>query len=136
LPFQGKPNIIWALEFKDGNGTDASMKTAMPVEQLYERAAMALERGERLAVATVVDTIGSTPQRAGAKLIVLEDGQMVGTVGGGCVEAEVWAQAREVLRSDRPGLCTFHLSDDPERDDGMVCGGTMNIFIDLWRPGT
>jgi xanthine dehydrogenase accessory factor len=109
------------------------MRAAIPTQQLYEKVSEALACGERVVIATVVDTIGSTPQRSGAKLIVFEDGRMVGTVGGGCVEAEVWAQAREVLRGGQPGLFTFHLTDDPERDDGMVCGGTMKIFLDLWK---
>jgi xanthine dehydrogenase accessory factor len=110
------------------------MRTAIPTQQLYEKVSEALARHERVVVATVVDAIGSTPQRSGAKLIVFEDGHMAGTVGGGCVEAEVWAQAREVFRSGQPGLFTFHLADDPEREDGMVCGGTMKIFLDLWTP--
>ncbi|MBI3950943.1 MAG: XdhC family protein [Acidobacteria bacterium] len=110
------------------------MRTAIPTQQLYEKVSEALSRGKRVVIATVVETLGSTPQRSGAKLIVSEDGRMVGTVGGGCVEAEVWAQAREVLRRGRPGLFTFHLADDPEKEDGDVCGGTMKIFLDLWSP--
>jgi len=110
------------------------MRAAIPTHQLYEQVAQALSQGERAVVATVVETMGSTPQRSSAKLIVFEDGRMVGTVGGGCVEAEVWAQAREVLRRGQSGLFTFHLTVDPEKEDGDVCGGTMKIFLDLWSP--
>jgi xanthine dehydrogenase accessory factor len=110
------------------------MKTTLSTQHLYEKVSEALSRGEQVVIATVVETRGSTPQRSGAKLIVLADGQMIGTVGGGCVEAEVWAQAREVLRQGRSGLFTFHLTDDPEKEDGDVCGGTMRIFLDLWSP--
>lgn len=110
------------------------MRAAIPTPQLYEKVSQALSQGQRVVVATVVDTMGSTPQRSGAKLIVFEDGRMIGTVGGGCVETEVWAQAREVLRCGQPGLFTFHLADDPEKEEGDVCGGTMKIFLDLWSP--
>ncbi len=110
------------------------MKTAVSMRQLYGLISEALSQGGRVVVATVVETMGSTPQRSGAKLIVFEDGRMVGTVGGGCVEAEVWAQAREVLRQRQSGLFTFHLSGDPEKEDGDVCGGTMRIYLDLWSP--
>jgi xanthine dehydrogenase accessory factor len=110
------------------------VRAAIPTQQLYEKVSEALSQGEPVVVATVVETMGSTPQRSGAKLIVLQDGRMIGTVGGGCVEAEVWAQAREVLRRGQSGLFTFHLTDDPEKDDGDVCGGTMKIFLDLWSP--
>lgn len=108
------------------------MRATVSTQHLYEKISEALRHGERLVVATVVETRGSTPQRSGAKLIVFEDGRMLGTVGGGCVEAEVWAQAREVLRRGQSGLFTFHLTDDPEKPDGDVCGGTMKIFLDLW----
>jgi xanthine dehydrogenase accessory factor len=112
------------------------MKAAISTQQLYEQVSAALSQEESAVVATVVETIGSTPQRAGAKLIIFEDGRMVGTVGGGCVEAEVWAQASEVRRRGQSGLFTFYLNNDPEKEDGDVCGGTMKIFLDLWGPGS
>jgi xanthine dehydrogenase accessory factor len=110
------------------------MRAAIPTQRLYEQVSQALGRGERAVVATVVETMGSTPQQSGAKLIVFEDGRMVGTVGGGRVEADVGAQARDVLRRGQSGLFTFHLAGDPEKEDGDVCGGTMRIFLDLWSP--
>lgn len=110
------------------------MRTAVSAEGFYTELARALETGSRVGVCTVIETQGSTPQVPGAKLLVLEEGRTLGTVGGGCVEAEVWDRAREVLRNEKPGLFTFHLTDDPEKEEGMVCGGTMKIFIDLWKP--
>lgn len=110
------------------------MKTVISTQQLYEQVSAALNQGDSVVIATVVETIGSTPQRAGAKLAIFEDGRMIGTVGGGCVEAEVWAQAREVRRRGQSGLFTFYLNDDPEKAEGDVCGGTMKIFLDLWSP--
>ena len=90
-------------------------------------------RGERVVVATVAHTRGSTPQRRGAKMLFFESGEVVGTVGGGCIEAEVWAEAREALRSGASMLHQFQLTADEASQEGMVCGGTMEIFIDVWE---
>ena len=99
---------------------------------LYNLIGDANARGERVVVATVAHTRGSTPQRRGAKMLFFENGETAGTVGGGCVEAEVWAEARETMRSGRPALHHFALTADEASEEGMVCGGTMDIFIDVW----
>jgi xanthine dehydrogenase accessory factor len=104
----------------------------IPQLELYRLIEEANARGERVAVATVADTRGSTPQRRGAKMLFFEDGKVAGTVGGGCIEAEVWAEAREALRTSRVALHKFSLTADEASEEGMVCGGTMEIFIDLW----
>ena len=103
--------------------------------ELYRLLEEAAGRGERVAVATVAHTRGSTPQRRGAKMLFFERGATAGTVGGGCVEAEVWAEAREALRTGRPALHRFSLTADEASEEGMVCGGTMEIFIDVWDAG-
>ena len=100
---------------------------------LYRLISEANERGERVVLATVAHTRGSTPQRRGAKMLFFENGKTAGTVGGGCVEAEVWAEAREAMRSGEPALHHFSLTADEASEEGMVCGGTMDIFIDIWR---
>ena len=100
---------------------------------LYRVIAEANVRGERVIVATVAHTRGSTPQRRGAKMLFFENGETAGTVGGGCVEAEVWAEAREAMRSGNAGLHHFALTADEASEEGMVCGGTMDIFIDVWE---
>ncbi len=110
------------------------MGTIAP-EQLYRLINEAGTRGERVAVATVAHTRGSTPQRRGAKMLFFESGTVAGTVGGGCIEAEVWAEAREALRSGVSQLHHFTLTADEASEEGMVCGGTMEIFIDVWQPG-
>ena len=110
------------------------MRAATSTRDLYSELARSLASGSRVGVCTVIETQGSTPQGPGAKMLVFEDGRVLGTVGGGCVEAEVRAKAREVLLHDQPGLFTFHLADDPEKEDGMVCGGSRKIFIGLWKP--
>lgn len=89
--------------------------------------------GKRVVVATVVATRGSTPQQRGAKMLFFEDGGVAGTVGGGCIEAEVWAEAREAIRSGASALYQFNLTADKASEEGMVCGGTMEIFIDVWN---
>ena len=100
---------------------------------LYRLIDEANTRGERVVVATVAHTRGSTPQRRGAKMLFFENGEIAGTVGGGCVEAEVWAEAREAMRNEHPALHHFSLTADEASEEGMVCGGTMDIFIDVWK---
>ena len=100
--------------------------------EIYRLIEEAAARGERVVVATVAHTRGSTPQRRGAKMLFFENGEVAGTVGGGCIEAEVWAEAREALRTGRPALHKFSLTADEASEEGMVCGGTMEIFVDVW----
>ena len=103
--------------------------------QVYAEITKAEAEKRKLAVATIVTTAGSTPQRTGAKLLVYEDGRMLGTVGGGCVEADVWAEAREAMHELKPRLCKFTLRDNPDvppDEEGMVCGGEMEVFIEVW----
>ena len=100
--------------------------------ELYRLITAARARGERVVVATVAHTRGSTPQRRGAKMLFFAQGDVAGTVGGGCIEAEVWAEAREALRTGRTALHKFSLTADEASEEGMVCGGTMEIFIDVW----
>jgi len=99
---------------------------------LYRLIDDANQRGERVVIATVARTRGSTPQRRGAKMLFFENGETAGTVGGGCVEAEVWAEAREAMRNGKSALHHFSLTADEASEEGMVCGGTMDIFIDVW----
>lgn len=100
---------------------------------LYQLIEEAQGRGERVVVATVAQTRGSTPQQRGAKMLFLESGKVAGTVGGGCIEAEVWAEARAAMRSGESALHHFSLTAEEASEEGMVCGGTMDIFIDVWK---
>ena len=100
-------------------------------KHLYRLIGEANARGERVVVATVAHTRGSTPQRRGAKMLFFESGEVAGTVGGGCIEAEVWAEAHEAMRSGRSALHHFSLTAEEASEEGMVCGGTMDIFIDV-----
>jgi len=86
--------------------------------------------GQKCALATIVQVNGSIPSYESAKLLVREDGSIVGTIGGGCVEAEVWNVAREVLQTERPRLLTFNLGQDAALDTGLICGGQLSIFVE------
>ena len=101
--------------------------------EIYLEMKKRLDQGAKAAaMATVIKTRGSTPQQAGAKLVVFDDGSFIGTVGGGCVEADIWAEAREVLRTGESGIFHFNLAGDFEDDEGMVCGGQMDVLIERW----
>src|SRR5258708_16617638 len=96
---------------------------------LYRLIADSNTRGDRVEVATVANTRGSTPRRRGGKMLFFADGKTAGTVGGGCVEAEVWAEAREAMRSGISGLHHFALTADEASEEGMVCGGATVFFF-------
>lgn len=101
------------------------------MDQIFGECRRLLLEGEPFILATVVRTRGSTPQKPGAKLLVRRDGSTAGTLGGGCVEADVWAKARVILEEKgHPQVCSFVLNEDLAAKDGLVCGGTMEILID------
>ena len=101
---------------------------------IYEEIVSLRQGGRRGAVATIVNVRGSVPSFETAKMLVRDDGSIVGTVGGGCVEAEVWQAAREVMESEKPRTLTFNLNQNPKYDTGLVCGGTLDIFIEPVLP--
>jgi xanthine dehydrogenase accessory factor len=101
----------------------------MTSEQIFQEILRRTSAGERLALCTVVRTRGSCPQSPGAKMIVLADGKTLGTLGGGCVEAEVRRRATEMLQADQSGLLEFSLDHDYGWDDGLICGGVMDIHV-------
>ena len=86
--------------------------------------------GQKCAVATIVQVNGSIPSYESAKLLVREDGSMAGTIGGGCVEAEVWNAAREVIDTDRARTMKFSLGQDAAYDNGLICGGQLEVFVE------
>lgn len=97
---------------------------------IYDEIIRLRQLGQKCALATIVQVRGSIPSFESAKLLVREDGSMLGTVGGGCVEAEVWAAAREVIDSEKPKHLTFSLGQDAAYDNGLICGGQLNIFVE------
>ena len=101
------------------------------MKEVFHEAAAELDEGRPVVVATVVRTKGSTPQKPGAKLLVRDDGSGVGTLGGGCVEGDIWFAARELMkRGGSAQYRDYELNEDLAAEDGLVCGGTMYFLID------
>ena len=90
--------------------------------------------GQKCALATIVQVRGSIPSFESAKLLVREDGSMIGTIGGGCVEAEVWNAAREVIANEKPRHMSFSLGQDAAYDNGLICGGQLDVFVECISP--
>ncbi len=101
---------------------------------IYEQIVQLRHEGRRGAVATIVNVRGSIPSFRTAKMLVRDDGSIVGTIGGGCVEADVWQAAREVMESEKPRTLSFDLNQDPKYDTGLVCGGTLEVFVEPVLP--
>src|SRR5215469_3835170 len=101
---------------------------------VYEELLRLRSLGQKCALATIVDVRGSIPSYETAKMLVREDGSMTGTIGGGCVEAEVWNAAREVLETEKPKHLTFNLGQDAAYDNGLICGGQLDVFIEPVLP--
>ena len=101
---------------------------------IYDEIVRLRKIGQKCAVATIVQVNGSIPSYESAKMLVREDGSMVGTIGGGCVEAEVWNAAREVIQTEKPRHLTFSLGQDAAYDNGLICGGQLNIFVEPVTP--
>jgi len=97
---------------------------------LYDEIVRLRRLGQKCAVATIVQVNGSIPSFESAKILVREDGSFMGTVGGGCVEAEVWNAAREVIETEKPRHLSFSLGQDAAYDEGLICGGQLNIFVE------
>jgi xanthine dehydrogenase accessory factor len=100
------------------------------VKDVLEAALRAEESGAPAALVTVIATEGSTPQKAGAKMVVYPDGRIVGTIGGGCVEAEMTWRARQSIEARKPQVASYDLTPDQAGEDGLVCGGRMQVFIE------
>ena len=87
-------------------------------------------RGERVAVATVLATAGSTPRPAGAKMAVTAHGDVAGSISGGCVDTDVIEHAMEVLRSGHPQIVEYGYSPDMTWEVGLMCGGSVQVFVE------
>ncbi|MGD9240503.1 MAG: XdhC family protein [Desulfobacterales bacterium] len=100
-------------------------------KEIYQKLAELKDQGIVACLATIVETVGSTPREAGAKMIICADGTLYGSVGGGCGESEVRSTAlRSILTTQKPELLEIDLSDDIGVRDGDVCGGKMRIFVE------
>lgn len=86
--------------------------------------------GERVAVATVVKTSGSTPRPAGAKMAITATGKVAGSVSGGCLESAIFEEAQEVLKTGQPKLIHYGITDDMAFEVGLSCGGQVDVFVE------
>ena len=100
------------------------MKDVLPEVEAWRAA------GEQVAVATVVKVEGSAPRPVGAAMAVSSGGDLAGSVSGGCVEAAVFEEAQAVLRSGRPKLLRYGITDEMAWDVGLACGGTIEVFVE------
>src|ERR1700726_3058147 len=101
---------------------------------IYDEIVRLRRLGQKAAIATIVQVRGSIPSYESAKLLVREDGSLVGTIGGGCVEAEVWNAAREVMDTNKPRHMSFSLGQDAAYDNGLICGGQLDVFVECITP--
>ena len=102
----------------------------MTSSDIWEEIVACLRRGEPAALATIVSTLGSTPGKDPMKMLVRADGTFVGSVGGGCLEAEVWEHAKAVMESHRSMTVSFSLTEEDYPDSGLICGGKVTVFIE------
>ncbi|SVC07388.1 uncharacterized protein METZ01_LOCUS260242, partial [marine metagenome] len=101
------------------------------MKEVFEEATNQLNEKHPLVIATVVRTKGSTPQKPGAKLLVRNDGSGVGTLGGGCVEGDIWYAAKQLMKNRGSAeTIGYELNEEIAAQDGLVCGGTMFFLVD------
>src|SRR6266568_3193930 len=100
------------------------------MDEIFEKLEAWRGQGSDVAVATVVKTSGSTPRGEGAKLLVRGDGELAGSVSGGCVETDVALHAREVLEAGKPRLVNYGISDEMGISVGLACGGSIEVLIE------
>jgi len=103
------------------------------VNEVFQEVQKSLRDGQPVVLATVAATRGSTPRRAGARMIVRADGSFSGTIGGGCGEAEVLYEAMEAHKDGRPRLVRVDLTNPIDGDD-KICGGVMDVFVERIAP--
>jgi xanthine dehydrogenase accessory factor len=101
---------------------------------LFEEIVRMRKTGQRGALATIVHTNGSIPSYESSRMLVREDGSIAGTIGGGCVEADVWAAAKDVMSKETPRKMVFQLNNEASYDNGLICGGTLEVFVEPILP--
>ncbi len=101
-------------------------------EDILATATAWLDQGRRVALATVVQTWGSSPRPAGSQLLIDSEGGMLGSVSGGCIEGAVLHEARGVIESGRPRLLEYGVSDEMAWEVGLSCGGTIKVYLEAF----
>jgi len=100
------------------------------MEDIYSEIVKTLEKKEKLALATLINRVGSAPRAVGAKYLLKGDGTSSGSIGGGCVEAEVWQEAQKVMEKGKGGILHFELTSEQLAEGGLICGGNIDIFLE------
>lgn len=106
----------------------------MASRDVFQEALTLISQGEKAALSTIVSSKGSLPMSKKAKMLVRPDGKIIGTVGGGCLEADVWAEARHVMETEAPTLQKFILTEKHAGENGLNCGGNVEIFTEPLLP--
>jgi xanthine dehydrogenase accessory factor len=103
-------------------------------KDLYKEIVELLSQGKRAAIATVIAGKGATPRKDAAKMLIHEDGGQIGTIGGGSMEAEVCRAARLLIETGKPKLMKFDLTDIDPEESALVCGGSMEVYVEPLLP--
>jgi len=103
------------------------------MQDIYSEIVKALDKKEKCVLATLISRVGSAPRAVGAKYLVKEDGTSLGSIGGGCVEAEVWQEAQKVIEKQEGRVLHFELTSEQLAEGGLVCGGNIDIFLEPLR---
>jgi xanthine/CO dehydrogenase XdhC/CoxF family maturation factor len=101
------------------------------VKEILEDVERWREEGKKVAIATVVATRRSAPRPIGAKLAISETGELCGSVSGGCVESDVYENAREVMETGQPKLLSYGIADEEAWEVGLPCGGEIDVFVEV-----
>jgi xanthine dehydrogenase accessory factor len=120
-----KKCLNWIFEFNNAKGPAAE-----PMIDIYREIVRLQEQGQHAALATIIHTQGSTPRKAGAQMLIQQDGSSTGTISGGRIEAEVCERAKQVLETGRPQLYEARLSEEQAGALGLVCGGLIRVWIE------
>ncbi len=97
---------------------------------IFEEIVKIKREGGEAVLATIVVTKGSTPREQGSKMLIKKDGNVIGSVGGGCTEAEVWQEAQKVMEEGTSRMLHFDMTGRTAEEEGMICGGTMDIYLE------
>jgi xanthine dehydrogenase accessory factor len=101
---------------------------------IFEEIRRLRQEGRKAVLATIVQIRGSVPSFQTAKMLVRDDGSTLGSVGGGCVEADVWAAAQDVFREEKSRVMSFDLTEESMAEGGLICGGKVEIFVEPILP--
>ena len=104
--------------------------TQSPDDDILAQAGQWRDQGRAVALATVVATWGSSPRPVGSQLAVDDQGNMLGSVSGGCIEGAVVHEARQAMQTGAPKLLEFGVTDEMAWEVGLACGGTVQVFVE------